>query len=99
MTNAVAIEDAIPNLLTLKQLETYYGFSPATIMRERWELKQVIQNTKKAKELKINSSGFGFSVPAVHNGRKIMYSKKEVEKWIDRNTEDLSPEERVNKIA
>jgi len=99
MTNAVATQVVIPELLTLKDLETFYGFSPATIMRERWEMKQVKQKTDKVKKLKINSSGFGFSVPATHNGRKLTYRKDLVEKWINRNTEDLSPEERVNKTA
>lgn len=105
----------IPEVLTLKDLSTYYGFSPNTIMRERWEMKQVKQykpklsggyyylktRDKKGNDvtLKINSTGFGFSVPATHQGRKITYRKTLVEDWLDKHTEDLTPEERVNKIA
>jgi hypothetical protein len=33
------------------------------------------------------------------NGRRVMYRKIDVEKWIENQLEDLTPEERVNKTA
>ena len=102
-------------MLTLKDLEEKYGFNPNTIMRERWEMKTVKQQKQecengkyylkiKAKDgseytQEVNSSGFGFSVPATRYGRVIKYQRKLVEDWINNATEDLSPEERVNKTA
>ena len=106
----------IPEVLTLNDMSNFYNFKPNTILRERWEMKQVQQHKPKlgkdgfyylkkrdsnGKEvtLKINSSGFGFSVPATHQGRKLTYRKALVEAWLDQHTEDLSPEERVSKIG
>ncbi len=102
-------------MLTLKDLEEKYGFNPNTIMRERWEMKKVKQQKPKCENGKyylkikakdgseytqeVNSSGFGFSVPATRYGRVIKYKRKLVEDWINNATEDLSPEERVNKTA
>ena len=102
-------------MLTLKDLEEKYGFNPNTIMRERWEMKKVTQQKPKCENGKyylkikakdgseytqeVNSSGFGFSVPATRYGRVIKYQRKLVEDWINNATEDLSPEERVNKTA
>ena len=102
-------------MLSLIDLKEEFGFSPNTIMRERWEMKKVKQLKPKCENGKyylrikakdgtthtypVNSSGFGFSVPATKVGRIIKYQRSLVEDWINQQTEDLSPEERVNKIA
>ena len=102
-------------MLTLKDLQEEFGFNPDTIKRERWEMKKVKQQKPKCENGKyllkiktksgttttipVNSSGFGFSVPATRVGKLIKYQRSLVEDWIHQHTEDLSPEERVNKIA
>ena len=102
-------------MLTLRDLKEEYGFNPNTIMRERWEMKKVKQRKPKCENgiynlkhtakdgtvsiIKVNSSGFGFSVPATRYGKTIRYQRALVEDWIDKQTEDLSPEERITNIA
>ena len=98
-----------PELLTIPQIEDKYGLSGATILTERSLMRKVKQKKIKPTEdgeviipgraSPINTTGFGYSTPAVLNGRRVLYRKSDIEKWIDRNTEDLSPEERVNKTA
>jgi len=98
-------ETIIPELLELHDLEVFYGLNPKTILRERWEQKKILQRkgTYKGKDGKTktvephNTSGFGFTTPAVMNGRKVMYRKSDVEKWIGENLEELSPEEKISK--
>jgi len=94
-------------LLDLHDLEEIYSLKPSTIIRERWEQKKIAQKKKtytgkdgkKKTVVPHNTSGFGFTTPAVMNGRKVMYRKADVEKWIAKNTEPLSPEARVAKFA
>ena len=89
-------QNFIPELLSITDLERYYSFNTGTIIRERWEQKKI----KQKKKIKVrNLSGFGFTTPAVLNGRKVMYRKADVEKWITNNLEDLSPEEKISKVS
>jgi len=98
-----------PELLTIPQIEDKYGLSGATILTERSLMRKVKQKKIKPTEdgevlipgrpSPVNTTGFGFSVPATKVGNKIKYQRSLVEAWIDQQTEDLSPEERVNKIA
>ena len=100
-------ETIIPELLSLNDLALFYGLNPKTILRERWEQKKILQRkgTYKGKDGKRktvnphNTSGFGFTTPAVLNGRKVQYRKEDVEKWISNNLEDLSPEEKISKVS
>jgi DNA-binding transcriptional regulator YhcF (GntR family) len=100
-------ETIIPELLSLNDLALFYGLNPKTILRERWEQKKILQRkgTYKGKDGKRktvnphNTSGFGFTTPAVLNGRKVQYRKEDVEKWIADNLEDLSPEEKISKVS
>jgi DNA-binding transcriptional regulator YhcF (GntR family) len=100
-------ETIIPELLSLNDLALFYGLNPKTILRERWEQKKILQRkgTYKGKDGKKktvhphNTSGFGFTTPAVLNGRKVQYRKEDVEKWIADNLEDLSPEEKISKVS
>ena len=100
-------ETIIPELSSLNDLALFYGLNPKTILRERWEQKKILQRkgTYKGKDGKRktvnphNTSWFGFTTPAVLNGRKVQYRKEDVEKWIADNLEDLSPEEKISKVS
>ena len=94
-------------LLDLDQIERKFGLKKSTIIRERWEKKKIAQkkktyigkNGEKKTVIPHNTSGFGFTTPAVMNGRKVMYRRSQIEDWMDRNTEQLSPQQRVEKYA
>ena len=94
-------------LYTLNDLEAMFNLKATTILRERWEQKKIAQRqgTYKGKDGKKktvvphNTSGFGFTTPAVMYGRKVMYRRADVEKWIADNLEDLSPEEKISKVS
>lgn len=75
----------IPELLTLKDLQTYYNLSPATIKRERWEQKAVKQNKIKPDAVR-NLNGFGYEVDCVEMYRKLYYEKHKVEAFINSHT-------------
>jgi hypothetical protein len=97
-------QENIKELYTLADLEALFNLNAKTILRERWEQKKILQRkgTYKGKDGKNktvephNTSGFGFTTPAVMNGRKVMYRREDVEKWIANNLEDLSPEEKIS---
>ena len=98
-----------PELLTITEIENKYGLSGATILTERSLMRKVKQKKIKPTEdgevlipgrtSPVNTTGFGYTTPAVMNGRRVMYRKIDVEKWIENQLEDLTPEERVNKTA
>ena len=100
-------QENIKELYTLSDLEVLFNLNAKTILRERWEQKKILQRkgTYKGKDGKTktvephNTSGFGFTTPAVMNGRKVMYRTEDVEKWIANNLEDLSPEEKISKVS
>ena len=100
-------QENIKELYTLSDLEVLFNLNAKTILRERWEQKKILQRkgTYKGKDGKTktgephNTSGFGFTTPAVMNGRKVMYRREDVEKWIADNLEDLSPEEKISKVS
>ncbi len=71
----------IPELLDLKALKKFYGFSPETIKRERWEQKKVKAGKKKPDEIR-NPDGIGFKLQPVACYSKLMFEKKDVEKYI-----------------
>lgn len=86
----------VPELLSIPDLEKYYSLNSGTIIRERWEKKRIKQKKKTNAK---NISGFGFTTPAVLNGRRVLYRKADVEKWISNNLEELSPEKKVSKVS
>ena len=71
----------VPELLSLRDLKTYYGFAPATIKRERWEQKKVKQKKMDLNEVR-NPDGLGFKLQPVECYSKLMFEKKDVEKYI-----------------
>jgi len=100
-------KNSLKQLLDLQSIEEEYDLKASTIIRERWEKKKINQakktyigkDGKKKTVVPHNTSGFGFTTPAVMNGRKVMYRRSQVEDWINKNTEQLSPQQRVEKYA
>ena len=84
----------VPELLSLRDLHKFYGFSPATIKRERWEQKKVQQNKMKLDEVR-NPDGIGFKLQPVEAYSKIMFEKKDVEQYIA-DHKQKSAEENLN---
>ena len=75
----------IPELLRLKQLKEFYSLNPNTIMRERYEQREVSAGRLDESSV-YNTSGFGYTVRPVKYGNRLMFKKADVEKWIEDNT-------------
>tara|TARA_R110000824_G_scaffold92041_2_gene223527 strand:+ start:743 stop:1030 length:288 start_codon:yes stop_codon:yes gene_type:complete len=73
-------------VLSLKQMEDEYGFSPGTIKRERWEQKRVKEHKLKPNE-KVSTGGFGFETPAIMQYGKLKYKRTDIEAWLDKHLE------------
>jgi|TARA_R100001082_G_C4351568_1_gene154808 hypothetical protein len=81
MTNKPTNDDTIPELLDLKALKKFFGFSPATIKRERWEQKQVKTGKMSTNEVR-NPDGIGYKLKPVVLYNKLMFERKDVEQYI-----------------
>jgi len=90
----MATKNIIPELLSLKDLATYYQLSPGTIKRERWEQKAVRQNKMKPEDVR-NLDGFGYKVDSVKLYRKIYYKREDVEAFIAEHVQQ-SPMKQIN---